>query len=121
MQKNTQDQNAEMKNAPSAKRVAFRMQLFEGLEEEYRKRHDAIWPELKDLLRTAGVSDYSIFFDKATNHLIGVMNVDDFAALDDLPSHPVMKKWWTHMKDIMETNEDESPVTVSLEEIFYLP
>ena len=44
------------------KRVAFTMQLKPGQKEEYKKRHDEIWPELKQLLKQAGISEYSIFF-----------------------------------------------------------
>jgi len=102
-------------------RVAFKMKLFKGKEAEYKKRHDEIWPELKSLLKTTGIEDYSIFLDEETNILFGVMKVDDETKLDQLPDHPVMKKWWSYMKDLMETNEDNSPVSVRLNEVFYLP
>ena len=97
------------------------MQLHKGFEEEYKKRHDALWPELKDLLRKSGVRDYSIFLDETSNALFGVMQVDDPAALENIPDHPVMKKWWAHMRDIMDTNADDSPVSIPLKEVFYLP
>jgi len=102
-------------------RVAFKMKLYKGREEEYRKRHDAIWPELKSLLKETGVEDYSIFLDEETNILFGILKVEDKLKLDDLPGHPVMKKWWAYMKDIMESNPDNSPVSVPLKEVFYLP
>ncbi len=121
MQENTGSQNVETTHVPVAKRIAFRMQLYKGLEEEYRRRHSAIWPDLKVLLKSAGISDYSIFFDETTNNLVGVMTVKDTIPLDELPAHPVMKKWWAYMKDIMDTNEDNSPVSIPLKEIFYLP
>ena len=97
------------------------MKLFKGKEDEYKKRHDEIWDELKDLLKQAGIKDYSIFLDEETNILFGYLTVTDKAKLDDLPNEPVMKKWWTYMKDIMETNEDHSPVNIPLKELFYLP
>lgn len=102
-------------------RRAFKMRLHRGFEEEYKKRHDALWPELKDLLKKSGVREYAIFLDQTTHTLFGVMQVDDAALLEALPGHPVMKKWWAHMRDIMETNPDDSPVTVPLQEVFYLP
>ena len=102
-------------------RVAFKMKLFKGFEEEYKRRHDAIWPELYQLLKQAGISDYSIFLDKETNHLFGVLKAEDPVKLDELARQPVMQKWWDYMKDIMETNEDNSPVNISLKEVFYLP
>lgn len=102
-------------------RVAFKMKLFKGCEEEYKCRHDALWPELKTLLKQAGIKDYSIFLDEETNALFGYLTITDIAQLDELPKHPVMKKWWAYMKDIMETNEDNSPVNIGLKEVFYLP
>jgi len=102
-------------------RVAFKMKLFKGQESEYKKRHDALWPELKDLLHNTGIREYSIFLDDSTNDLFGILHIDDATKLDDLPHHPVMKKWWSYMKDIMESNPDNSPVSVSLKEVFYLP
>jgi L-rhamnose mutarotase len=102
-------------------RVAFKMKLLKGNEEEYKKRHDALWPELKSLLIKTGIKDYSIFLDEETNILFAYLIIDDVTKLNDLPNAPIMKKWWNYMKDIMETNEDHSPVSVSLKEVFYLP
>jgi len=102
-------------------RVAFKMKLFDGCEDEYKKRHDAIWPELKLLLKETGVQDYSIFLDAETNTLFGVLKIENALKLEELPNHPVMKKWWAYMKDIMESNPDNSPVSVPLKEVFYLP
>jgi len=96
------------------------MKLFKGKEAEYKKRHDEIWPELKSLLKTTGIEDYSIYLDEETNILFGVLKVEDTLKLDELPNHPVMRKWWNYMKDIMETNEDGSPVSVRMIEVFYL-
>ena len=101
-------------------RVAFKMKLFDGFEAEYRKRHDEIWPELTQLLKDAGISEYSIFLDESTNTLFGVMKAEDPQTLDDLPSNPVMQRWWKHMDDIMESNPDHSPVSIPLTEVFYL-
>ena len=99
---------------------AFTMQLKPGFEAEYRKRHDEIWPELSDLLHAAGVSDYSIFLDEKSLVLFGVLKRTDNHAMDDLPNHPIMKKWWAHMADIMDTNPDNSPVAVDLKPVFYM-
>ena len=102
-------------------RVAFKMQLHNGFEEEYEKRHKEIWPELQELLKGSGISEYSIFLDELTNELFGVMYVTDKTLIDKLPASPVMKKWWAYMKDIMKSNPDNSPVSVPLREVFYLP
>ncbi|NBO48865.1 MAG: L-rhamnose mutarotase [Chitinophagia bacterium] len=103
------------------KRLAFRMKVFPGKEEEYKKRHDAIWPELSTLLKDSGIEDYSIFLDEKDGSLFGVLKVEDVFKMEELPHQPIMKKWWSYMKDIMETNEDHSPVSIPLTEVFYLP
>lgn len=102
------------------KRLAFRMKVFPGMEEEYKRRHDAIWPELSDLLKSNGISSYSIFLDERDGSLFGVMNVEDEVSMEALPQHPVMKKWWTYMQDIMETHADSSPISMPLTEVFFL-
>lgn len=102
-------------------RVAFKMQLFEGHKATYKKRHDEIWPELVMLLKETGISEYSIFLDETNNSLLGFLNIQDPAWLNNLPAHPVMQKWWAYMGDIMESNADNSPVSIPLEEVFYLP
>lgn len=101
-------------------KVAFKMQLKKGYEEEYKKRHDAIWPELLTLLKGQGISDYSIFLDEETGALFGVQKVEGDSGSQDLGLNPVVQKWWKHMADIMEVNEDNSPVTIPLKEVFYL-
>ena len=102
-------------------RVAFRMKLYSGQEAEYRKRHDAIWPELSALLKEKGVQEYSIFLDETTGFLFGTLKIPDARRLDELPAHPVMKKWWAYMQDIMESNPDHSPVSLPLQEVFFMP
>jgi L-rhamnose mutarotase len=75
---------------------------------------------LADLLRKTGISDYSIFLDKDTHILFAVLTATDPAALDKLPEQAVMQRWWAYMKDIMETNPDNSPVSIPLEAVFYM-
>jgi len=101
-------------------RVAFKMKLFPGFAEEYKTRHDEIWPGLVAVLHAAGVSDYSIFVDEETGYLFGVLKADDPGLLDDLPANPIVQQWWQFMSDIMETNMDNSPVSIPLKEVFYL-
>ena len=102
-------------------RVAFKMKLFPGFEEEYQRRHDLIWPDLKVLLKESGISAYSIFLDIETNTLFAYLTIEDKTKLSELPSFNIMKTWWEYMKDIMETNPDGSPVTIPLKEVFHLP
>lgn len=102
------------------KRYAFKMKLKPGFKEEYKKRHDHIWPELKQLLHDAGIRDYSIFFDEETHTLFAVQKVEGEQGSQDLGKTEIVQKWWAYMSDLMETNPDNSPVSIPLEEIFYL-
>jgi len=102
------------------KRVAFKMKLLPGFKEEYKKRHNAIWPELKELLHKAGIRDYAIFFDEESDTLFAVQKIVGDSDSQELGETDIVKKWWAYMADIMETNPDKSPVSVSLEEVFYL-
>jgi L-rhamnose mutarotase len=101
-------------------RVAFVMQLHKGCEEEYRRRHAAIWPDLAALLRETGIRDYSIFLEEKSLRLFAILQIDDPTKLDRLASQPVMQRWWEYMKDIMDTHADGSPVVVPLKGVFYL-
>jgi L-rhamnose mutarotase len=103
------------------KRNAFKMKLKPGFEAEYQKRHDEIWPELAALLTESGVSDYSIFLDEETLSLFAVQKLADGHTADLLPSHPIVRKWWDHMAEIMEVNPDNSPVCIPLKEVFHAP
>jgi len=102
------------------KRTAFKMILKPGCKQEYIKRHNAIWPELKKLLSNSGVSDYSIYLDEETNLLFGVQKLDGEQSSQDMGTEEIVKKWWAYMADIMETNPDNSPVTIPMEEVFHM-
>ena len=101
-------------------RNAFRMKLKPGFEEEYRRRHDEIWPELSEALKEAGVSDYSIFLDTETLTLYAVQKLAPDHTSSELPDLPIVRKWWNFMADIMETNPDRSPVCIPLREVFHM-
>lgn len=101
-------------------RLAFKMHLNEGQKEVYKKRHNELWPELKQLLKDAGISEYSIFLDEETNTLFAFQKVSGTGSSQDLGKTDIVKKWWAFMSDIMQTNADNSPVSVELEEVFYM-
>lgn len=104
-----------------SERIAFRMNLFPGQAAEYEKRHDEIFPELAQALKDAGVSDYTIWLDPESHHLFGILTRTDDHTMDALPDTEIMKRWWKHMADIMETHPDNVPVQVPLKQVFYLP
>lgn len=101
-------------------RCAFKMKLKPGCAEEYKNRHDAIWPELKQLLKDTGISDYSIFLDEESDTLFAVQKQSGYNSSQDLDALPIVEKWWAFMADIMEVNPDNSPVITPLKEVFYL-
>jgi L-rhamnose mutarotase len=101
-------------------RSAFTMKLKPGFEAEYRRRHDEIWPELVKELEAAGVSDYSIYLEESTLTLFAFQKLKDHNTADLLPSQAIVKKWWRYMSDIMESNPDNSPVSITLKEKFHM-
>ena len=101
-------------------KYAFKMTLKPGCIDEYRRRHDEIWPELVDLLRVAGIRDYSIYLDEATLTLFGVLWRTTDHKMADLPRHEVMQRWWLFMADLMETRPDHEPVATPLPCLFHL-
>lgn len=96
------------------------MKLKPGVVAEYKKRHDEIWPELSRAIRAAGISDYSIFLDEETLTLFGVQKQTDNNTANDLPNHPIVRKWWARMSPLMEMNPDNSPLCGDLKELFHL-
>lgn len=104
----------------TSEKYAFKMKLHDGKLDEYKKRHDEIWPELILLLKDAGVSDYSIHFDVQTHILFGVLWRTNSHTMAALPDHPVMKRWWAHMADIMQTHSNNEPVATPLLTVFHM-
>jgi len=100
--------------------IAFRMVLNPGMREEYERRHQQIWPELVDALQQAGVRDYPIFFDADSHHLFAVLTRTRDHQMDHLPELDVIRKWWDHMADIMQTAPDHTPLQQALEPVFRL-
>ncbi|SNB70174.1 L-rhamnose mutarotase [Arboricoccus pini] len=101
--------------------IGFRMVLHPGQATEYRRRHAALWPELRDLLKAAGISDYRIFLDPATHHLFAILTRAPDHRMADLADEPVMRRWWAHMADIMETDSSGAPKVTPLDPMFHLP
>ncbi|MCW5222147.1 L-rhamnose mutarotase [Verminephrobacter aporrectodeae] len=107
----------------SHEKIAFRMFLDPGHPDcvaEYKRRHDAIWPELTALLGAAGVSDYSIYLDEENRVLFATLRRSSQHGMDALPAHPVMQRWWAHMADIMRYAADGTPVVELLPCVFHM-
>lgn len=96
------------------------MKLYDGCEKEYEKRHNELWPEMKKMIHEYGGKNYSIFWDKETNILYGYIELESEELWAESAQTDICKKWWTFMADIMETNPDNSPVSLDLIEMFHL-
>ena len=101
-------------------RKAFLMQVNPDRHEEYKKRHNPIWPELEKELKSHGVHSYSIFLDPATSRLFAYAEIEDEARWQRIARTEACRRWWAHMKEIMPSNRDNSPVSTELEEVFHL-
>lgn len=101
-------------------RKAFTMAVAPGKAEEYITRHKVVWPELIEVLKSHGVHNYSIFYHATTRQLFAYLELEDAAQWQAISETQICKKWWTYMSDIMPTNEDLSPASTSLQQVFYL-
>lgn len=101
-------------------RKAFKMKLYEGMKEEYARRHNALWQEMKDMIHEYGGSNYSIYLDEETNTLFGYIELENEALWAKSADTAICRKWWDFMADIMETNPDNSPVSIDLTNVFHL-
>lgn len=101
-------------------RKAFRMVVDPGEEGEYERRHRPVWPELQATLVEHGVRTYSIFLDRETNDLFAYVEVDCEEQWNAIAATDVCRRWWRHMRDLMPTNADSSPMSRDLHEVFHL-
>lgn len=97
---------------------AIRMKLYPEVKTEYRKRHEELWSEMRQMLKAHGAESYSIFFDPETHELFGYLEIKDEEKWSRVSETEINQKWWAYMKDLMETNSDDSPVSVELEQVF---
>jgi len=99
---------------------AFIMHLFPGMREEYQRRHDALWPEMTAVLAEHGVRSYSIFLDPGRDLLFGYAEIESQERWDTIAGTEVCRRWWAHMRDIMSTHPDDSPISEDLVQVFEL-
>ena len=101
-------------------RKAFRMTVHPGQEQEYQRRHNPIWEELAVPLVAHGVSSYSIYLDPDTGDLFAYAEIDSEERWQAIAATDVCRRWWRHMREIMPSNADDSPVARPLREVFHL-
>ncbi|WP_321377881.1 L-rhamnose mutarotase [Trichococcus shcherbakoviae] len=99
---------------------AFAMKIYSDKHEEYQKRHDELWPEMREMLKEHGANQYSIFLDPETSELFGYLEIEDEERWSGTVATAINRKWWHYMADIMETNPDESPISKELVQVFEL-
>ena len=87
-------------------RLASIMQVYKDQFEEYEKRHNELWPEMEETLKSG--------------QLFAYLEVDDVETWDKVSKTEICKKWWDYMEPLMETNPDNSPVSKQLKSVFYL-
>ena len=98
----------------------FKMKLYEGMAEEYEKRHNELWDEMKDMIHEYGGKNYTIFLDRETNILFGYIEIESEEKWAKSAETEVCRRWWHFMAPLMETNPDESPVSIDLDNVFHL-
>ena len=96
------------------------MAVHPGREAEYERRHDPIWPELESVLKEHGVDRYSIFLDPEDRSLFAYVEMEDEERWNAIAATDVCRRWWSHMREIMPSNEDDSPVSRELREVFHI-
>ncbi len=101
-------------------RKAYVMSVNPECHEEYGKRHNPIWPELEKTLKDHGVLSYSIFLHRETNQLFAYVEMESEERWGAIASTAICRKWWKHMKEIMPSNPDNSPVSRELKEVFHI-
>jgi L-rhamnose mutarotase len=101
-------------------RRAFRMSVAEGMEREYERRHNPIWPELEQTLIEHGVHSYSIFLDPETRALFAYVEMDSEEQWAAVAGTDVCQRWWRHMRELMPSNPDCSPVSRECPEVFHI-
>ena len=109
-----------MKGENRMVRKGFKMFLNPGMAEEYEKRHNELWPEMKEMIHQYGGHNYRIFLDRETNVLYGYLEVVDEELWAKSADTPINRRWWDYMADIMETRADNSPVCVDFVPVFHL-
>jgi L-rhamnose mutarotase len=101
-------------------RKAFRMYVNPDAHAEYERRHRPIWEELEATLKDHGVLSYSIFLEPESNQLFGYAEIESEERWAAIADTNVCKRWWAHMRDLMPTHPDHSPVSASLREVFHI-
>ena len=101
-------------------RYAWKATVKSGMLHEDIKRHNEIWPEMKEVLKKAKIRNYTIW--NVGNELFGYYECDSIEEASSIQAKSIIvKKWNEYMKDVMEMGID--PVTKAqplMTQVFYL-
>jgi L-rhamnose mutarotase len=103
-------------------RVCFLLKVRTEKLDEYRRRHQQVWPEMLDALRATGWHNYSLFL-RPDGLLVGYLETPDFEqARARMQDHPVNARWQAEMAPFFESLEQGAADTsmTPLEEVFHL-
>ncbi len=101
-------------------RRAFRMSVHPDQQQEYARRHQPVWRELEETLLAHGVHTYSIYLDPSTNDLFAYLEFESEEGWAAVAATDVCRRWWNHMRELMPSNADGSPISRSLDEVFHI-
>ncbi len=104
---------------PGSESVAFCLRLRPGSEAEYRRRHDALWPEMQQALLGAGLLHYEIHLEPGSGLLFAFMVRRIDHSMDTLPDNPAWQRWQRHMADLL-VQDNGLPMRVPLQRMFLL-
>jgi L-rhamnose mutarotase len=100
-------------------RKAFVMLVDPDQHEEYKRRHDEIWPELEAVFRAHGLRRQTIYLHDETHQLFAYTEFESEEQYNALAQTPEMQCWWAYMADVMSTNPDNSPKSILLPEVYH--
>jgi L-rhamnose mutarotase len=101
-------------------RKAFVMMVEPSAHDEYKRRHDVLWPEMRAVLKSHGAHGYSIYLDRKRSLLFACVELESEERWKAVAGTEACRKWWAYMRDIMPSNPDNSPVSEDLAEVFHL-
>ncbi len=101
-------------------RLCFTFEIKPGTEAEYKRRHDAIWPELVEAIKDAGFSNYSLFRRGTTIYAYAEVEPDVQTAMAKLAPSEVNRRWSEWFEDVIVSLTDESGQLYRAEEVWHL-
>lgn len=100
-------------------RKAFFMSIAPSAESDYALRHAAVWPELENVFKTHGVTEYSIFLLPGTGYLFAFALIESEELWGAIGKSSECVRWWNYMADLMPINVSGFPEIIELKEVYH--